>query len=1132
MSSSYSAEETLTADAVSSQYQETLLLGSFDKNPDPLWHFQSSPNANSTISFGHQILCNGQPLSLFKGEFHFKEASKGEGFSLGRHIEDASAWKDADGICVILGVREPGRWLSIIQFECGDSALYGVQAAPAFIDRGMVLTSIIFPFNSVAPLKESKSKEDFDCSKVKYICLQNIAVDNGSVYIQKVFLYKLLKNATVGLKTTSSKPGLNIYERNEPVEFTFTANSFPVGASAVELIVSDYFGKETAKVTLKPSDASGKTYKVSLGSMPSGYYDMRAWWVDSKGTRIEKDSCILGGGTLGQGRATFAVMPKTISENNARREKYLSKAFFGLHTGGNDHGIQELLGVCWNSKYDNWNIEPEKPDRSSGTAKWASDRISTSSPRPEIELHLLNLLFNLVIPRWARSDTPGEFPGFKWNYFQDHLTDYIKVEKHLYPHMKNHVYDVAWEINANTKEHIKNDPAWPAWKPAYSSEDIVELYKQARTVIKTQDDDAILIGPCVCGTEYAPWVDTLFQAGLGKYIDAVNTHLYNPPPPEYRLIKGVRDLSDVIRKHNGGKDMDIYNTELGYMSQYGGSDRAKEQAQWHTRAAIILKGEGLKAHFIFYTLDLSVTDPNNSWGLCYVLNQDFKWSPDCNDVDLSPKPVLPAYAVCVDQLEGAAPLSDLPFFGSDIYSYLFIKEGEPVLTIWSVEQNHRVLLKVHQDTSSGTPLELVDMMGNTTAITPKDSCINLDVSPSVLYLKGLSPELYGKPLRKDSFVATAFPGTGFKLRLEGQPSLPTGFTVTKTEGNRFSFWDSLFNVFGIGIDTKKNGGALFSISIDASVPAGPYPICAGKSTKWIQVCGSVSIPRGEPALQEGCLGVSVSLKNHSPLPVNASISLKIDDNGTREKELLLPANATAKTFFPFKTAKPGTTYSIELAAKPEGMDTIRSSQKINFLSAHRVGEPSEGKIPNTISWSGKGSSGRVDSATATFTWDDANLYIIVSVNDDEFDQNKPGDILWLEDDLQVAFDTHPEFDELYNPLADIFTKKLSSLSFARSNGRNIAWRHDSFNKKQLSLGDVTKDFPMEISRDDNALITTYKITVPWAQIGLEKVEKGKPIGIDLLINDKDSNGSRAGLELFHAIMRGRKHTLYGSMFLQ
>ena len=74
---------------------------------------------------------------------------------------------------------------------------------------------------------------------------------------------------------------------------------------------------------------------------------------------------------------------------------------------------------------------------------------------------------------------------------------------------------------------------------------------------------------------------------------------------------------------------------------------------------------------------------------------------------------------------------------------------------------------------------------------------------------------------------------------------------------------------------------------------------------------------------------------------------------------------------------------------------------------------------------------------------------------------------------------------------------------------------------------------MRWSRDENARKTTYVLEIPWPQIGLTKIHRGKSIGIAVLVNDSDGpDTTRTYMPLFDGIAHAKNHKLFGRLTLR
>ena len=353
-------------------------------------------------------------------------------------------------------------------------------------------------------------------------------------------------------------------------------------------------------------------------------------------------------------------------------------------------------------------VEPKGPPKIvNGMADWVDKKIKKNKSKPYTQ-NIVNTHINRYtnVPMWARITHPENATSLKddkffWNFFENA----IKMNKITFSHMQTRMYDPMWEVNLN-------HPSVAIRKPYYVAKDIVRLYGDARKVVDSIDAGAWLIGPnCSSPIKNLAWNEPLFKEGLLKYIDAYNCHGYHPPPPETGLVREkVRALKEMIKKYNNNKLLPLICTELGYRSWYG-EDLHKDHARWHARVSIILKGEGFKTYYPFYSYDFGKM--SNSWGINYNLDKKMKFASK----RVSPKAAVPALAVCIDQLEGTKPITDIAFFNDDIWCYSFQNEKtqKVLVTLWSVNYNHKLLFPAGEVKQ----LEITNIMGHKSFVPVK-----------------------------------------------------------------------------------------------------------------------------------------------------------------------------------------------------------------------------------------------------------------------------------------------------------------------------------------------------------------------------------------------------------------------------
>lgn len=545
-----------------------------------------------------------------------------------------------------------------------------------------------------------------------------LSAQPSTFYVDRISAYRQ-ERLKSWLEYTTSMPGTNLFERGEPVELTFTlGGERPENAAGFRWEVRDYWGARVngGKVVLTAADS----YTVSATPKAHGYYEVTAYFQDAAGKDLSERSCLRAEGTVPAGLGTFAVLPATVAENVARFRELGNKAYFGLH--GDFLGLADHVGLAWRFDYRNWFwTEPQRPDRSNGVAPWAQELLD-GPPQPDYRLHLLPFLGNLrdAVPQWARREGPEAPPFANWEDYLAFVRDCVRVEKHLYPHLKPRLYGGAWEVNLNMPPYVSNPPE-------YTPEQVVELFRRTREVVKAEDPDGLVLGPCPSILDLE-WFARIFQAGVLEYLDGIETHgylsgVYRPEDNGYP--EKIARLNALVRQYKG-RTLPIYVTEAGIPGADGAEVVHRSQAERLVRLGIILKGEGVRVFLPFYGLDY---DRMGAFGFFFNLDVDPPAGP-WHSKRVTPKPLVNAMATCVQMLEGAAPRRRLRDLGEDVWAYAFAREGKTVVAVWTPEATLPVSLPV----SGKRTAEVVDFMGHKRPVVVREGRVQVEASEAPVYV--------------------------------------------------------------------------------------------------------------------------------------------------------------------------------------------------------------------------------------------------------------------------------------------------------------------------------------------------------------------------------------------------------------
>jgi hypothetical protein len=687
-------------------FVETLLIDDFTGPGLGPWRTNQGSNVRLAVSFRRHLPGVSGPVA--RVAVSQKEPGgqpEANWFTLDRPVPAGPAWREAEGVKVVLTPERRETWWVQVVLFCGDHAYKSPGLRWSYGERFVVR---YLPYS----VFRDGENHEVDPSQVTKVGLEGSAWARNALYLRRISLYRRPEQ-TGWLTFETSALAHNILERGQPVELAFrVGDTREQGAVAFRYVVTDYYGLAAASgiVLLKPD---GGEYRQRLAQLPPGYYEVRAYWVDAHQRKLSESSCIKSAGTVPPGMGTFAVMPHTRAENAARFTAWGRSAFLGIHGDFGDQG--DLIGLAWQLDYSRWEwLEPERPDRSGGEPEWVRAAMAEPPRRP----HRL-AIFSFIgpPPAWALVKEHADLASpWEWSDWEAAFRDYVRVKRHQYPDLKPRLYDVMWEPNLT---------------PSYAAKDIVEVYHHARRVLQEEDPEALLIGPnadTVFGT--LDWHEALFRVGLLDYLNAIGTHMYHAPPPEAAdLVQGIARFRALIRKYHRGQDLPIYCPEMGYQGEVG--PELVDHARWMMRVITIFKGEGLAAYLPFYGVDYEPPGSAQA-GFGFSFNLQVEGPNPWGTQRISPKPIVSALAAWVDELEGTKATGRLQFPDKSVWGYAFAKAGAPILAVWTTGERRTVELAA----AAGGPVEQVDIMGHVTRLKPVRGVVWIEIGPDISYVRG------------------------------------------------------------------------------------------------------------------------------------------------------------------------------------------------------------------------------------------------------------------------------------------------------------------------------------------------------------------------------------------------------------
>lgn len=1072
-------------------------LASFRTGEADEWTTRRGANAEINLQLGLRLPgLSGEALRL-TGKKIDPSKSGGEfnWFVLDKKVSLEKAIPNADGIRLVLATGESSpRYLRLIlttRRGTFAAVLEPQRFGPAFEDR-------LFDFK-----KLTKNDPDFQIQDITKISIEGTVSEN-SLYLAELSFYQTPQWTGGYSLRTAATNGVNLYEPRQEITLVFSEQGIlPADKKAFRYEIKNYWGA-TAKTGDVPLEKGQSKYEIRIPALPPGFYETRAYWLNEKGV-ADSRSMLLATGSMPVGLSTFAVMPTSLADAQERMRLAGTNAFLGLHgtSPGAHGGMQEYIGAPWYISGSRWTAYEgsTRPERNNGeTATWVEEKFSKASLQP-LTFGIVNFMPNHDIPKWASS---GEktFPGWKsWDDFLLFVRDRVRLNKKIQAHMSPRLYDATWEVDLSFI---------PGFSPIlWNASNVVEVYRRVRGVVKQEDPEALMIGPCRSSVNGSlDWYRELARAGLFEQIDIFSIHPYHSPPPENdRVDEKIRDLIAALPEI-AGKKMPIISTEQGYAAIFGSTHKYREQSEWLLRTALILLGEGVRVHHPFYAYDYQ---SEAGFGIFFNNEPKQPWGPK----DISPKPTVPALAVFSRELLDAKPIRSLRFLDESVWGYIYEKGGKPVIALWTSAENKKLSLVTGQVSS----VELSDMMGVNETLSPQNGSVSLNLGPDPIYLKGVDPDIYGR-----SVLATVtapfpiFPGESKNFA----PPLSGGESLLSVKS---------FGVLKLTISGNKKSVQV-AAPVDAAVGNEPLiltirtPAGERKETHWMQIPVNLQIEK--VSRTEGNL-FEIAIKNFGVQKTSFELSAKNNPDvirgeitGGGGKTVILPFGRSGDSI---DTARAMET---EFLFKSQGREkTIR--QKVYFLKAYESKTPDD--TWNQARFSGPGSSGQTDKATTIFRFDKNELEIQIDVEDDAHFQPQTEGSFWKSDSIQIAFDPEPDKEAAYNPILGSFGKRNSEFDLALTPSGPRIFRTVSFDSSQLPSGLLTHLYEkIRITRDEPSKTTRYQIRLPAKELGMDAFTSGKEIGVAILINDQDGDKMpRKFYGLFDGIASAKEPKLFGRL---
>lgn len=175
----------------------------------------------------------------------------------------------------------------------------------------------------------------------------------------------------------------------------------------------------------------------------------------------------------------------------------------------------------------------------------------------------------------------------------------------------------------------------------YEPADYAELVKAVSAIIREEDENAKIVAGAhlLGGTKDSGWMEGLFSAGIGNYIDAFSIHVYtHGKAPEDEMADECYERVEKIMD-NYGFGGEIWLTETGYSTATSSNNSTEtEQASYAIRTKVLwdnyLKENGRNGEFFWYNLRCGGTDAADREDNYGVIDYSYQPKPAFNSIKL------------------------------------------------------------------------------------------------------------------------------------------------------------------------------------------------------------------------------------------------------------------------------------------------------------------------------------------------------------------------------------------------------------------------------------------------------------------------------------------------------------------
>ncbi|HKY01502.1 MAG TPA: cellulase family glycosylhydrolase, partial [Burkholderiales bacterium] len=233
-------------------------------------------------------------------------------------------------------------------------------------------------------------------------------------------------------------------------------------------------------------------------------------------------------------------------------------AHYGLDMGNPTASMPAIEGAGFNSFRDE--IQWSRVEKEAGQLKLSAEVAKVDKA---VELANARGIEPLLILCYGNKVHGGGFP-----LSDDAKAAFVRYAEFLARHYKGKVR--YWELWNEWNQGLGNKQNLEGRRAARYA----ELLKAVYPALKKIDPNIVVLGGAVEGAGSTGWIEDLFDADAGKYMDGLSVHPYvfhagKSGTPE-RLHGWLTRLVERLKDKPGGANMPIYITEIGWPNELRG----------------------------------------------------------------------------------------------------------------------------------------------------------------------------------------------------------------------------------------------------------------------------------------------------------------------------------------------------------------------------------------------------------------------------------------------------------------------------------------------------------------------------------------------------------------------------------